>query len=135
MPKSLKTLQFNSFEEALKTLQDAVKAPPKNDLERDGVIQRFEYTFEMAWKAIRSFLFAAGRAEVSNSPKPLLRDALEENLIHDIKTWFDFLEARNNSTHDYSRLKAEAVFRLAQAFPPYAEKLLSALKEKTKPTP
>lgn len=130
MAKTLDALRFDSLEDALRTLRDGLQSPPTSLLERDGVIQRFEYTFELAWKSIRAYLLAAGRSEVSNSPKPLLRDALEENLIENIQKWFDFLDARNHSTHNYSRLRAEDVFRLAQEFPPYAETLLARLKSK-----
>jgi nucleotidyltransferase substrate binding protein (TIGR01987 family) len=126
------TLSFELFERALKTLEDAVAIAPRNDLERDGVIQRFEYTFEMTWKSVRSFLFALGRADVSNSPKPILRDALEENLINDIEKWFDFLKARNASTHTYNEPTADEVYKLAIQFPSEARILLQKMKEKLK---
>src|SRR5437868_517537 len=97
-----KKISFEPLEEALKTLVDAVSSPPKNDLERDGVIQRFEYTFEICWKSVRTKLFSLGRTQISSSPKPLLRDALEEGLIENIDVWFAFLEARNSTAHTYN---------------------------------
>ena len=86
------SLDFTPLERALQTLQDAQVRPPQNDLERDGVIQRFEYTFELCWKSIRKALLFLGRAEVSGSPKPLFRDAMEEHFIGTIEPWFAYLE-------------------------------------------
>src|SRR5580692_5748775 len=94
-PPSEREIDLSSYERALASLRAAFEAPPRSDLERDGAIQRFAYTFERCWKFIRRYLRAMGRAEVSASPRPLLRDALEEHLIDDIDPWFDFLEARN----------------------------------------
>ncbi|MBI2092107.1 MAG: nucleotidyltransferase substrate binding protein [Deltaproteobacteria bacterium] len=97
----MKELDFTGYENALKTLKTAIKKSRLNELERDGAIQRFEYTFELAWKMIRKALLAMGRAEVSSSPRPIFRDALEEGLIEDIKNWFAFLEARNRMPRNF----------------------------------
>lgn len=115
---------------ALASLKEAVAREVSNDLERDGAIQRFEYTFEMSWKTIRRFLRALGRNEVSGSPKPVLRDAIEENLIRDVEKWFEFLEARNRSSHIYSEAEALRVYALAKAFPPYVDSLLNELRRR-----
>ena len=56
-----KDIDFSSLEKAAASLKQALERPPKNDLERDGVIQRFEYTFELCWKFIRRLLLAMGR--------------------------------------------------------------------------
>ena len=124
----LEDLDFSNFEKAVGTLADALSKESLSDLERDGVIQRFEYTFELAWKMARKTLMALGRTEVSGSPKPVLRDAQEENLITDIEKWFSFLEARNLSTHIYSQEEAENVHTVAKEFLPYAKQLLKTLK-------
>jgi nucleotidyltransferase substrate binding protein (TIGR01987 family) len=130
MAKALGEISFQPLEKALESLEKGIATKPSTDLERDGVIQRFEYTFELCWKSIRSLLLAMGRAEVSSSPKPLLRDALEENIIDDIKPWFAYLQARNHSTHTYNELNADDVYKLALQFPKAARQLLSQLKAK-----
>jgi nucleotidyltransferase substrate binding protein (TIGR01987 family) len=124
------SLDFTPLERALQTLQDAQVRPPQNDLERDGVIQRFEYTFELCWKSIRKALLFLGRAEVSGSPKPLFRDAMEEHFIGTIEPWFAYLEARNATSHIYNRDQAEKVFNAIQGFAIHAEALLNALKQR-----
>lgn len=120
---------FEPLEKALISLKSAVAQPPKSELERDGVIQRFEFTFELCWKTLRSLLLKAGRAEVSASPKPLIREAATENLIVDVALWFDFLEARNYTVHTYSEKTADEVFQSAQKFPVHAEELLNRMKK------
>ena len=131
--KTKENLSFKALEDALLTLKEALSSPPKSLLERDGVIQRFEYSFEMTWKAIRNYLITMGRAEVSGSPKPLLRDALEEGLIDNIELWFGFLEARNASSHSYNKLTADQVFERAKEFMPKAEALLKKMRKKIAP--
>jgi len=123
-------LDFTPLARALQTLQEAQSRPPQNDLERDGVIQRFEYTFELCWKSIRKALLFFGRPEVSGSPRPLFRDALEEHLIHDIEPWFTYLEARNATSHIYNRDQAVRVFNAIQGFAAHAEALLTALQQR-----
>lgn len=119
--------ELEKLERALLSLEAAVAKSPENDLERDGAIQRFEFTFELAWKTMRRYLKSLGRVEVSGSPKPVLRDALAEGLINDLDAWFEFLEARNASTHIYNEAQARDVFLIAQRFPHFARGLLERL--------
>ena len=95
-----------------------------------GVIQRFEYTFELCWKSIRRALLFLGRSDVSGSPRPLFRDALEEQFIQDVEPWFGYLEARNTTSHIYNADQAERVFNAIQGFPADAESLLRALMQR-----
>jgi nucleotidyltransferase substrate binding protein (TIGR01987 family) len=121
---------FTPLGRALQSLQAAQVQPPRNELERDGVIQRFEYTFELCWKSIRRALLFLGRADVSGSPRPLFRDALEEHLIPTIEPWFTYLEARNATAHLYNSDQAEQVFAAIQGFAAHAEALLQALRQR-----
>ncbi len=123
-------LDFSHLEKTLFSLKDALKAPPRSELERDGVIQRFVYTFDLSWKSVRKLVTALGKADVSGSPKPLLRDAVKERLFTDLKSWFGFLEARNLTAHIYGREEAEKVFAAAKWFPPFVEELLGNLKKR-----
>lgn len=103
-------IDFSSLEDALKSFEEAISSPPKSELERDGVIQRFEYTFELCWKSIRKILLELGRSEVSSSPKPLFRDAFQEHLIDNIDIWFSFIDARNRTSHTYHKKTADQVY-------------------------
>lgn len=125
-------INFTALDDALKTFEDAIKSPPKSELERDGVIQRFEYTFELCWKSIRKLLLEQGRNDVSSSPKPLFRDAHQENFITELDCWFRYVEARNRTSHTYNKKTAEEVFADIQDFGINARKLLNKLNERNK---
>lgn len=124
----IKHFDLENFEKALTTLEAALQQGALSDLERDGAIQRYEYTFELAWKSMRRVLVSLGRNNVSSSPKPVIRDAAEEGLIGNVTRWFGFLEARNLSTHIYSQEEAEKVLKTAIEFLPEAKTLLAKIK-------
>lgn len=110
-------------------LTEACAQPPASTLERDGVIQRFAYTFELSWKAMRKHLMWLGRSDVSGSPKPIIRDAYEEGLIQSVDDWFAYVEARNSTVHVYHELRAAEVFAVAQRFVSVATALLTKLEQ------
>jgi nucleotidyltransferase substrate binding protein (TIGR01987 family) len=123
-------IDFGALEAALRSLEAALDPPPRNDRERDGAIQRFEYTFELSWKMIRRVLLSLGRADVSGSPKPLIREAHGEGMLSDVESWFTFLKARNDSSHLYDEGEADIVFNTVRAFPPYVHDLLVQLRRR-----
>ena len=122
------SLYFENLEKAVETLDIALSKIDLNDLERDGLIQRYEYTFELAWKMMRKVLIALGRTDVSSSPKPVMRDAMEEGLIENVEEWFAFLEARNLSTHIYDQDEAFKVLQASKRFLPKVKELLAKFK-------
>lgn len=126
---------FNTkaFEQALQSLEEGLRDPHLNEniLLRDGVIQRFEYTFELAWKMIQRVLSFLGQLEEEKlmSKKDLIRLAAQKGLINMPEEWFSFLEARNETVHLYNPEVAKRVFELAQKFPSFAQELLDKLKQ------
>ena len=68
------------FQKALKQLEEGAKQA-KDQLDNDGVIQRFEFTFELAWKTIKLFLVNEGI--ITKSPKEALKEAFKFGLIKD----------------------------------------------------
>ena len=96
---------------------------------RDGVIQRFEFTAELAWKSCREYLIDQGYAEI-NSPMSTMKTAYAAGLIDDQQGWVDLLKARNATSHIYSDQQADAVFRdVSSRFLPLFERLLARLSE------
>ncbi len=81
----------------------------KNQLEKDGAIQRFEFVFELVWKTLKDYAEDKGRFDVA-SPKDAFRVAADLGLIDNPLIWFDFLKSRNEATHLYNEQKAEEVF-------------------------
>ena len=77
---------------------------------RDGVIQRFEFTAELAWKSCREILLDEGFVNI-DSPKAVMRQALASGLIADGDGWFSLLQARNITSHMYSEDQAAAIYQ------------------------
>jgi nucleotidyltransferase substrate binding protein (TIGR01987 family) len=121
-------LDLSAFASAVSRLEEAMARSPANDLERDGCIQRFEYTYELAWKMMRRHMIVigAGDAELLGR-RELFREAARRGLIDDPERWFGFQKARNITSHNYDEHKAEVAYREAKDFLPHAKSLLEKL--------
>lgn len=105
-------------------LQEALEKE-KDDIVRDAVIQRFEFTFELTWKTIATILRENG-IEFTGI-KTVFRDAARIGIIEDIDPWFGYLEARNLTTHTYDLEIAEKVYQEAKEFANSVQALLPKL--------
>lgn len=97
---------------ALMRLEEALAAYDEtpNSVVRDGVIQRFEFSTELAWKSAREYLLDQGYAEI-NRPKGVLRQAYADGLISDQTGWLKLLEDRNLTSHIYNDVTAGEIFQ------------------------
>lgn len=120
-------MDFTHMEKALRSLNKALNPLPQTDLERDGVIQRFEYSFELLWKHAKRVLAQNGIE--SHSPRSVIRDMAQQSWIDDADAWMSFLDARNLTTHTYNEEIAEKVFLAAQKFLKKAKAVLIKLKD------
>jgi nucleotidyltransferase substrate binding protein (TIGR01987 family) len=101
-----------SFERALARLDD-VLAQPRDEYMRDSAIQRFEFTFELFWKALKARCEADG-VRVS-SPREALRGGFQLGLLPDDEAIFRMLEDRNLTSHTYNETVADGIYsRLAE---------------------
>jgi nucleotidyltransferase substrate binding protein (TIGR01987 family) len=119
-------VRFEKVDAALKSLAVGLSAPPANDLERDGVIQRFEYTFELTWKVGKQTLGRMGLSAAS--PKAVIRLLAQSGFLADPHSWMTFLEARNYTSHTYSEATAQWVFSQCAPFLKAARALVEKLK-------
>ncbi|NJL30042.1 MAG: nucleotidyltransferase [Thermoanaerobaculia bacterium] len=125
-----KKLILTSFRRALASLEAVLQKTEVDDIIRDATIQRFEYTYEIAWKMIDRHLTWMGAADVKQlSRKDLFREAAKAGLIEDPEAWFDYNRARNETSHTYSEQTAIEVFEAAKQFAPAARKLLIVLEQ------
>lgn len=99
--------RFENFEKGLKLLNEAVALKKPSLLEQEGTIQRFEFTFELAWKTMTDYLREEG-IPVS-SPREAIKKSFESELIQDGDTWMEMLKARNETVHVYDEEKFHAV--------------------------
>ena len=119
---------LDNYKKALKTLDEAMQAPPKSLLERDGIIQRFEYCLEISWGASKKVL---EYHEIKiDTPRNIFRELGKLGWIDNPDDWILFLEARNKSSHIYHDEIANELFKIIPTFLLASKKLLSTLEEK-----
>jgi len=88
-------------------LDDAL-AQPKTEWTRDSAIQRFEFTFELAWKAVATVAQAHGVE--ARSPREAFKQAFALGWVTDEDVWLRMLDDRNRTTHTYNEAVAEEIF-------------------------
>jgi nucleotidyltransferase substrate binding protein (TIGR01987 family) len=98
---------FSNLKNAAKRLEEGVKHAD-DQLDRDGVIQRFEFTFELLWKTLKLFLINEGI--ITRSPKETLREVFRYGLIKNETIFLDMLEDRNQTSHIYSEDSSTKIF-------------------------
>lgn len=101
--------RFESFCKALLQLETGLQQKEFSVLEKDGVIKRFEFTFELAWKTLQDVLTDRGYPDIKG-PKPVIKQAFRDEIITDGQAWIDMLNDRNKSTHLYDETSARAIF-------------------------
>jgi nucleotidyltransferase substrate binding protein (TIGR01987 family) len=124
-------MKLTNFQNALQRLTEAVnefKQPESSDVIRDGVIQRFEFTYELAWKTTKVYLEDIGVVEV-NSPKAVIKEAFAQKLLGDEKNWLLMLNDRNLTSHMYKEeMAAEIAERISSIYIKEFELLLQKLQ-------
>lgn len=96
--------RFSNFQKALGALSDAVELSYERnltDLEKQGMIQGFEFTHELCWKTMKDFIMDRGNESIFGS-KDAVREAFKLGLINDGELWMKMIESRNLSSHTYN---------------------------------
>jgi nucleotidyltransferase substrate binding protein (TIGR01987 family) len=120
--------RFENFEKSYKLLERYSNEDVKTELERAGIIQFFEMTFELSWKVLKDYLEAQGY--VVKSPRDSIKQAYQIDLIDDGHIWLDALSKRNLTTHTYDETLAEKfVVEIRQLYFPAIKKLYEKLLE------
>lgn len=99
--------RFQNYEKALQTLQEALARSELSTLERAGVIQIYEFTFELGWKTLKDFLEA--RDIPVKYPRDVIKEAFQYEIIDDGETWLSMLQERNIIAHTYNEATAGLV--------------------------
>jgi nucleotidyltransferase substrate binding protein (TIGR01987 family) len=98
-----------AFKNALDRLGEGLEEDPINPLMIDGVIQRFEFSYELAWKTMKYFLEYQG-IEGVKSPRTTIKEAFSFGLIEDGDQWIDMLKDRNLTSHTYDEERAKRIY-------------------------
>ncbi|MGZ5208164.1 MAG: nucleotidyltransferase substrate binding protein [Sulfuricurvum sp.] len=103
--------RFSNYTNAFEQLQEAVELSRERELsmlEKQGLIQAFEYTHELAWNVMKDFLEYQGNQNVKGS-RDAIREAFKVALIEDGETWMETIQTRNATSHGYDKEMAEEV--------------------------
>ncbi|MCB0392493.1 MAG: nucleotidyltransferase substrate binding protein [Bdellovibrionales bacterium] len=95
---------FTELEEAV----DLHKTRELSKLEKQGLIQAFEYTHELSWNTIRDYFIDQGNFSITGS-KDAAREAFKLGIIEDGEAWMDMIKSRNLSSHTYNKETADKV--------------------------
>ena len=110
--------RFDNYKRAFGLLREAIEimeARELSQLEKEGIIQRFEYTWELAWKVLKDYLEYQGVALHTTTPRTTIRAAFAANLIEHGDRWMQALDARNRMSHTYHFKTFETIIADIQA--------------------
>lgn len=116
--------RLTGFIKALGRLEEALAEPP-SPLVRDACIQRFEFSFELGWKAIKESLKQQGLE--CQSPKSCLREAFRQGWIDDENAGIVLLDDRNLTSHTYDEELAEVIYKRLQQHLSFMQSLKAQL--------
>ena len=107
--------RFQNFDRAFVLLRSAFDEKKLSDfsqLEQEGIIQRFEYTYELAWKTMMNYLQDNGIVILSEiTPRSVIKEAYSAKIIGDGQVWIDMMMHRNLLSHTYDFSKFQEVLK------------------------
>lgn len=106
--------RFNNYKKAFKQLEEAVllyRTRTLSNLEKQGLVQSYEFTQELAWKVLKDFLESRGVAELFGS-RDAVKEAFKTGLIDNGQMWMDMIKSRSLTTHTYDESTIEEIIEL-----------------------
>ncbi|MCF6267867.1 MAG: nucleotidyltransferase substrate binding protein [Desulfuromusa sp.] len=103
--------RFANYQLALQTMTEAAELAAQRELtrlEKQGLIQGFEFTHELAWNVLKDYLEDQGFVQLIGSENAT-RTAFKNQLISDGEVWMDMIKTRNLSSHTYNNETAEVI--------------------------
>lgn len=100
--------RFNNFSKAFEQLRKFIDKGVLNELEEQGLIKSFEYTYELAWNTVKDYYESQGETDIQGS-RDALRLAFKRELIVDGETWMDMIRSRIQTTHTYNEDVAKKI--------------------------
>lgn len=128
--------RLDSFRKAFRRMKEAVKSVSiysvktiESELLLDALIQRYEFTHELAWKLMKDYLEYMGISRIVGS-RDAIRYALQNGLIDDDR-WMDSIVDRNITSHNYDQeIAIEIAGRIISIYQPLFDKFLQVMSEK-----
>ncbi len=100
--------RFNNYTKALAQLSKFIEKGALNELEKQGLVQAFEYTFELAWNTLKDYFEAQGETNIHGS-RDAFRLAFRRGLIENGEAWMDMIKSRTLTSHTYNEETAEKI--------------------------
>ncbi len=121
--------RLEHLEKAYAQLSSACERTSYSDLELAGLVQTFQFTFELSWKTLRDLLVYEGYE--ANSLREALQRAFEAGILQQIDLWLQALASRNQLTHTYNQKTAAEARRLIQTvYWPMLAQLVATLRQR-----
>ena len=99
--------RFQNFQSAFRLLEEAIAIDGPSEVERAGLIQFFEMTFELSWKLLKDYMEEEGFTV--KTPRQVIKQAFQSEFITDGHVWIDALADRNLIVHTYQEETARKV--------------------------
>ena len=122
--------RFLNYEKALGQLNEAVEnyADTTNDIIKEGIIQRFEFTHELAWKVMKDFLEYEGYVNIIGS-RTATREMFNKDLLENGQEWMNMIESRNETVHTYQeKILKEEFITIVTVYHPLFNSFYSTMK-------
>ena len=100
--------RFENYRKAQTFLRDSLEKETLSELEKAGVVQAFEFSFELAWKTMKDYLNEKGVEALY--PREVIKQAVKHGLFADGELWMDMLDSRNLMSHTYKETDSDFVF-------------------------
>lgn len=101
--------RFSNYRKALSRLRQFIEKGDLSDLEEQGLIKAFEYTYELAWNTMKDYLEYQGSVLTITGSRDTFREAFKVGLISEGQSWMDMLESRNKTAHSYNEEIADEI--------------------------
>ena len=97
------------YVKALERLKEAVKQGD-SDIVIDGILHRFEFTFELAWKTVKDYLEYLGITNKVGSPREIIQTGYKQGIIEDGESWIKMMLSRNSLSHIYDEKTSREIY-------------------------
>ena len=122
--------RFANYEKALKQLSEAIEQFGEDPIAiiKEGIVQRFEFTHELAWKVMKDYLQYEGFQNITGS-RSATREAFNKGLLTEGQIWMDMIESRNKTVHTYDEAILNAEFtKIQKSYRPLFQKFSEKMK-------
>jgi nucleotidyltransferase substrate binding protein (TIGR01987 family) len=115
MKEDIRWIQrFSNYKKAFKQFEEAIllyRNRKLSNLEKQGLIQSYEFTQELAWKVLKDFLEFRGLRDIYGS-RDAVREAFKVGLIVNGQLWMDMIKSRNLTSHTYDESTIEEILEI-----------------------